>query len=409
MDGHGTFIAGVACGTRIEDKGFSGVAPLTTICVVKCKEAKSALKKFYNIDTDEPVYAETDIIIAIDYLRKKAIEMSKPFVVCFSMGTNLGGHINGGVLGGMMREIGDYRGVAMVVPCGNEANTSRHYRSDMIGSGGDVEVEIRSGSRHGFTLELWSAAPQIMSVGIISPSGEYSGKTIARNGEKRRVNFILENTVVDIEYSLVSYGSGDECIQMRFQSPSEGIWKIRVFNETIGNAYFNMWLPIRNFLPQTTYFLKADPDITICDPANNTGLISTAYYDSSNRSIAIDSSRGFTRDGNVKPDFASPGISIYGPLPRLGNVYPMTEEERNITARYDYRSGSSMAAAVAAGVAAMLMEWGILRENDALMDTVTIQKYIIRGADSDGVTEPNRLWGNGTLDVYGIFERLRGN
>ena len=43
------------------------------------------------------------------------------------------------------------------------------------------------------------------------------------------------------------------------------------------------------------------------------------------------------------------------------------------------------------------------------MNTVSIQKYLIRGADSDGLTEANRLWGNGTLDLYGVFERLRGN
>ncbi|HBA98118.1 MAG TPA: hypothetical protein DCZ23_08420, partial [Lachnospiraceae bacterium] len=59
-----------------------------------------------------------------------------------------------------------------------------------------------------------------------------------------------------------------------------------------------------------------------------------------------------------KPDFAAPGINIYGPLPRLGNLYPLNDEEKNLTARYDFRSGSSMAAAITAGAAALLMEWG---------------------------------------------------
>ena len=55
---------------------------------------------------------------------------------------------------------------------------------------------------------------------------------------------------------------------------------------------------------------------------------------------------------------AAPGIGIYGPLPRIGNIYPATEAERRETARYDYQNGSSMAAAITSGVAAMLMEWG---------------------------------------------------
>ena len=403
-NGHGTFIAGVACGSLMEENNFSGVAPLTTICVVKCKEAKNGLKSFYKIETDEPVYSEADIMIAVDYLRDKAAETNMPLILCIGVGTNLGGHTNGGILGNVLSEIGNFNGVAVVTSCGNEANTSRHYRSATMAPGEELEVEIRAGTTNGFTLELWSYAPQVMSVGIISPSGEYSGKTFARYGERRRVNFILENTVVYIEYRLLSYESGDECIQMRFQAPSEGIWKIRVFNETKGNAFFDMWLPIRNFLPSTTYFLRPDPDITLCGPSNNKDLISVAYYDSANNSIAIDSSRGFTRDGNIKPDFAAPGIGIYGPLPRIGNIYPATETERRETARYDYQNGSSMAAAITSGVAAMLMEWGVLRGNDITMDTVSIQKYLIRGADSDGVTEPNRLWGDcGIIVLHFIF------
>ena len=129
LDGHGTFVAGVACGTYIEEKGFSGAAPLATICVVKCKEAKNTLKQYYQIDTDEPVYSETDIMTAVAYLGTKALELGMPFILCLSMGTSNGSHTNGGVLGNMLREIGDYRGVGIVKPCGNEANTSRHYRS----------------------------------------------------------------------------------------------------------------------------------------------------------------------------------------------------------------------------------------------------------------------------------------
>lgn len=396
-NGHGTFIAGVACGSLIEENNFAGVAPLTTICVVKCKEAKSTLKSFYQISTNEPVYSEADILVAVDYLLDKAARIDIPLIICIGLGTNQGGHTNGGILGNVLAEIGNFNGVGVVTSCGNEANSGRHYRSEMIEAGGDTEVEIRSGGTSGFTLELWNYAPQVMSVGIISPSGEYSGKTFARYGERRKVNFILENTVVYIEYRLLAYESGDECIQMRFQSPSEGIWKIRVFNETRGSAFFDMWLPISNFLSDTTYFLKPDPDVTLCEPSNNQNLVSVSYYDSANGSIAINSSRGFTRDGKVKPDFAAPGIGIYGPLPRIGNIYPATEEERKNTARYDYKSGSSMAAAITSGIAAMLMEWGVLRGNDITMDTVSIQKYLIRG--SNGTEEPNRLWGDYVIIV----------
>jgi len=56
-----------------------------------------------------------------------------------------------------------------------------------------------------------------------------------------------------------------------------------------------------------------------------------------------------------------------------------------------------MATAITSGISAMLMEWGVLRGNDITMDTVSIQKYLIRG--SNGIEEPNRLWGDYVIIV----------
>ena len=74
--------------------------------------------------------------------------------------------------------------------------------------------------------------------------------------------------------------------------------------------------------------------------------------------------------------------------------------------RFGYMSGSSGACAVTAGAAAILLEWGIVRKNDISMNTVKVQKYLIRGADASGMSVVNRLWGNGTLYLYGVFESL---
>lgn len=48
--GHGTFLAGVACGSADAGAEFSGAAPLAHIAVVKCKQAKkvSAGLLFYS-------------------------------------------------------------------------------------------------------------------------------------------------------------------------------------------------------------------------------------------------------------------------------------------------------------------------------------------------------------------------
>lgn len=400
-------MAGVACGNIIEARGFSGVAPLATICVVKCKEAKQNLRDYYFINSQTPCYAENDIMLGVRYLTLQALKYQMPIVICIGLGTSQGGHNCGGILGEMLRSYGDYRGALIVTAAGNEANTSHHYQNDSLGGGENVEVEIRVGeNERGFMVELWTAATELYSVALISPDGEYSGKTQARLGEQRRISFLFAGTVVYIEYLLFSYENGDECVRMRFQDPTAGIWKIRVFNEQTNSHRFDMWLPIRNFIGEQTYFVRANPDTTICDPANNRGVITAAYYDSATRGVAVESSRGFTRENAIKPDIAAPGINVYGTLPFAGN-YPVGEEERNSRARYGYQSGSSQAAAVTAGAVALLAEWAFVKGNDAAMDTVKAKKYLIRGADRTGVTLPSRTWGNGILDLYGIFDSLR--
>lgn len=406
-NGHGTFQAGVACGNIIAEKEFAGIAPFASICMVKCKEAKQNLRDYYHIDTKEPCYSESDIMLAVRYLWLQAVKQRMPLVICLGMGTNQGGHSSGGILGGLLQEYGDYRGVFVVTGGGNEGNASHHFQSEPINVGDEVEVEVRVGEReYGFTLELWSDATDLFSVGLISPDGEYSGKTVARLGEKREVRFLFEGTVVTIEYLINSYENGDQCVRMRFRNPSAGIWRIRVFNDSNFANRFNMWLPMNAFLSAETYFVTANPDITLCDPGNNTGVITTAFYDSYNGGIVAESGRGYTRTGNIKPDFSAPGVQIFGPLNYPGN-YPTTETQRIESARYRFESGSSKAAAVTAGAVALLAEWAFILENDIGMDTSKAKKYLIRGADRENLTIPSRIWGNGKLDLFGVFDSLR--
>lgn len=49
MNGHGTYVAGVAAGSHIADQDFIGAAPECKIAMVKLKEAKNYLREFYHI------------------------------------------------------------------------------------------------------------------------------------------------------------------------------------------------------------------------------------------------------------------------------------------------------------------------------------------------------------------------
>lgn len=90
--GHGTFLAGVAAGNEIPGKEFSGIAPLSQIIVVKCKEAKNSYREYYRVPSKVPCYQENDIMAGIMYILQVAYSLGRPVSICVGMGSNLGNH-----------------------------------------------------------------------------------------------------------------------------------------------------------------------------------------------------------------------------------------------------------------------------------------------------------------------------
>ena len=227
---------------------------------------------------------------------------------------------------------------------------------------------------------------------IESPSGQKTGRIQGGLSGQRDVTFLLERTRLIVEYFTVDTSAGAPVIVMRFQNPAPGIWNIYVSDDEVGNREFDLWLPITNFLSEDTFFLESTPYNTLVAPSNTGLLMCCGNYNSNTGSLAIDSSRGFPRNA-IKPDFTAPGVEILGPLPRN---------------RYGRRSGTSVSGAITAGIAALMLEWGIVQKNDMQMNTTRIKNYLIRGARRDqGRIYPNREWGYGEVDLYETFLGIR--
>ena len=72
------------------------------------------------------------------------------------------------------------------------------------------------------------------------------------------------------------------------------------------------------------------------------------------------------------------------------------------------RTGTSVAAAHAAGAVANLMSWGFVEGNDRSMSEAAIRSYLVRGAKRNpALSYPNREWGYGALDLFQTFLHLR--
>ena len=392
-EGHGTVMAGLAAGGYDAANDFTGAAPEASIAVVKLKPAKNYLRSYNLIRQGAPAFQENDIMMGIRYLLEIARSLAQPLVVLLGIGTSSGDHNGLSYLNNYMNDVGDLRGCCMVSACGNEGNESGHY-SGRIEPGTiyeDVEIRVDS-AENGFTAELWGRTPDIFSVGIQTPGGERIERIPPRYGQVQTIDFVLEPTQIYIQYKLVESSSGDLLIAMRFQNPTPGVWTIRVFGENLVYRTYNMWLPISSFLEEGTYFLKPDPDITMTSPGDTNTCVCVAAYNHNNDSIYYASGRGFTPSGRIVPDIAAPGVNVYVPVPGK---------------RFTQRSGTSVAAAHAAGAAALLMEWGIYRKNNLNMDTTEIKKYLIRGAKRQAdIVYPNTRWGFGTLDLYNVFQSL---
>ncbi len=395
-NGHGTFLSGIIAGSNNIQNNFAGVVPDANLIVVKLKPSKTNLKDFFIIPPETICYQENDIITALNYLGEVSRKLMKPISICIGLGTSQGAHDGRDALSNIINRLGDYPGVAITVAAGNEGARRLHYFGIIDSTSGGDLVELKVGANeYGFSMELWGNTPNTYAIDILSPSGEYIPRIPARLGETREIRFLFEQTIIVVDYQLVEAETGDELILLRFRNPSEGIWRFRIYASGTQISDFHIWLPMHEFISSETYFTQPNPDTTITAPGNTIVPIVVTAYNTSNQSLFLNASRGFTRNNNVNLDLAAPGVNVIGPT--LNNEFTTV-------------SGTSVAAAHTAGIAAMLLEWGILRGNNVYMDSQSIKSLLIRGATrSPSQIYPNRQWGYGIVNVYNTFLGLRGS
>ena len=392
VSGHGTRLAALAAGSEDPETGWLGAAPRSMVAMVKLKPAKTYLKRYFMGPPEAEAYQENDIMLGVRFLHELAYAHKMPLVLCLALGTNMGGHTGTLPLSSYLNAISARAGRCVVVAAGNEANQGHHYYGVLQAAEPYQDVDLRvAENEYGLLMELWSSTPDLISVSLISPSGEEVPRI--NPGQKSwRFDFLFERTVVYVNFQPLDPYSGEQLIVIRMAYPSPGIWRIRVYGSQFLHGVYNIWLPVTGFLSPDTVFLNSNPDITVTDPGNAELPITTGAYNTRNRSIYIDSSRGYTRNGRIKPDLAVPGVSVatYGP----GN-------------RFTSMNGTSAAAAITAGAAALMLEWGVVKKNRELLSTIEVKQLLIRGADRSGNDlYPNRSWGYGTLNLYGAFAAL---
>lgn len=392
--GHGTYVASLAAGSAAPDELFLGAAPESALAVVKLKQAKQYLRDYYFIPRDAVCYQETDLMLGLKYLNDLADRLSLPLVVCITVGTSMGGQISTLPFSYLVEGYSTKANRITVIGTGNEADKRHHYFSQIENLSDVRTAEIRVDENvTGFFLELWTEIPNILSISILSPSGENTSRIPLRVNAGTEIDFLFERTKVSVDYRILVEKTTSELIFFRFDAPAPGIWKIIVEPLTVADGSFHMWLPLTEFLSGDVYFLESDPYCTLTAPANTDSPVIVSYYDGKTDGIAQASGRGYTRTQRRNPNITAPGINIPGALPG---------------GRFSSRSGSCAAAAVTAGAVALMLEWLVYIREVPGIDSYQVKSLLILGAvRPDTMEYPNREWGYGQLNLYNTFETIR--
>lgn len=393
--GHGTNMSCIIGGSG-KNPNFRGVAPDCTFIVVKLIRDFSFEAQFP--DASVPVFNITAIFAALQFLYEYTLLNNKPIVIYFPLGSTLGNHKGEGILEEFMESISTKSGIAIVAGTGNQRNAGGHASGTVAKisglqapGAGVIELEAAPEQKN-IWVQIWVELPNIMTLEIVSPSGESTGVMPIILNYTKRHTFIFEKTSIRVNYYFPEEITGDELIRVRFYNLQPGIWRLRVVANYILSGKYDAWLPQQGLTVGDTKFSFPDPFGTITNPSNSIYITTIAAYNQNNYNLVDYSGMAFLDSYIDRIDVAAGGVNAITVAP--DNKIAIV-------------NGTSVSAAVVSGVCAMLFEWGIVNGNDPYIYSQTIKAYLAKGAISrSGDIVPNPYWGYGILNVPKIFENM---
>lgn len=367
--GHGTAVAAIAAaGGMLADGQFMGVAPQSRLLIVKM--GTPAPNSFPRT---------TELMRALTYVVKKAVEIGRPLAVNLSFGNTYGSHDGTSLVERFLDNVAEIGRTVICVGSGNEGAAGGHAAgsfgmSENPGTARQIELSIGNYQRS-VSVQLWKEYADIFGVELLSPGGRQITVDVQQTGGR---SVMIENTQLLIYVGEPSPYSVNQEIYFDFlpveNYVGQGVWTfiLRPIRTVTGN--YDFYLPSSVVTNEATRFFAPTPDKTLTIPSTASKVITVgaynavyeAYTDFSGRGYPLESiSGGRISQGDVKPDLAAPGTNIrtIGP----DNTFVQV-------------SGTSFATPFVTGSAALMMEWGIVRGNDLFLYGEKVKAYLRRGA-----------------------------
>ena len=409
VSGHGTAVAGIFASSDITanmtgdltgnlvgnplkmQDAYVGIAPETDLLVVKL-----------GIPGENSFPRTTEIMKAVTYVINKALELERPLVINLSIGNTYGSHDGSALLERFLDNAAEIGKTVICVGSGNEGDAEGHVFG-RVQDRSLVEFSIGEYERN-ISLQIWKNYSDEYTITLRSPGGRET--IVSGRISKGKYEVVLEETLVLVYVGEPTPYSADQEIYLEFlpaeQSDREyinnGIWQIRMDPVRLVTGEYSMYLPSREARGSRSVFLRPTPEATFTIPSTASKVISVGAYDSTYRSYAQFSGRGYEEadmvarfaKGYGKPDLAAPGVNILAP---------------DIYGGLGTFTGTSFATPIVSGAAALLMEWGIVRGNDPYLYGEKVKAYLIKGAVKlPGITiYPNARIGWGALCLEDSF------
>lgn len=369
ISGHGTAVAGVAAGNSAQ---YQGVAYESELLVVKL-----------GIPKLDGFPRTTELMQAIDYVVRKALEYQRPVAINISFGNTYGSHDGTSLLEQFIQDIANRWKSVICIGTGNDGNSAGHA-AGRVNEQEDTVVELAIQENEStINVQIWKAYFDRVEISLQTPNGRIIGPIREMQGPQR---FRVENTELLIYYGMPGPYTIDQEIYIDFLPVRDfvdsGVWKIILTPQQIIRGDYAMWLPSSSVLNEGTGFLFPTVQGSLTIPSTAFRTIGVGAYNSRAMTYADFSGRG--SGARIKPDLVAPGVGIRTPISGGG---------------FTRLSGTSFATPFVTGSAALMMQWGIVNGNDPFLYGEKVKAYLQRGArELPGFLEyPNQQVGYGAL------------
>ena len=385
--GHGTAVAGIAAGGGgAGGIAYAGVARESDLLIVRLGTARA-----------ESFPRTTELMRALTYTVKKALELQMPVAINLSFGNTYGAHNGTSLLERFLDNISEIGRNVICVGSGNEGTSGGHVGGSVMANMTRVELVVGN-YETGLNVQLWKDYVDRYTVTLVSPGGDYLIVDTDRPGKQNyqlgQTRILLYNgepapylTSQEIYFDFLPAGDN--------RYVESGVWTFLLDPIRTVTGNYTFYLPSGTARSENTRFVRPTPDVTLTIPSTASKVVTVGAYDPVYEAYADFSGRGYlyqeqvnsrTSDSFVKPDLVAPGVGVLAPDRNNG---------------YTSVTGTSFATPFVTGAAALMMQWGIVEGNDPYLYGEKVKAYLRRGARPiRGETDyPNARVGYGSLCI----------